>query len=78
MHYDNRSARYVEQCDELVVAIGERATLIQLVAYMGTAIRNYLQPRSDVLDRSIDNNDDAQSTALIDLIPDPSHRQQRL
>jgi DNA-directed RNA polymerase specialized sigma24 family protein len=86
VHYDNLSARYLEQCDGLVdVAIddalcaarGERATLIQLVAYMGTAIRNYLQPRSDALDRSIGNND-AEGTALIDIIPDPSHRQQRL
>jgi DNA-directed RNA polymerase specialized sigma24 family protein len=38
---------------------------------MGTAIRNYLQPQLDTIDRSIDTND-AQSTVLIDLIPDPS------
>jgi hypothetical protein len=78
VHYDNLSARYLEQCDGLVdVAIDNRATLIKLVEHMGIAIRNYLQPRSDALDRSIDRNN-AEGTALIDLIPDPSHRQQRL
>lgn len=77
VHYDNLSARYLEQCDGVDVAIDDRATLTQLVVYMGTAIRNYLQPRSDALDRSIGNND-AEGTALIDIIPDPSHRQQRL
>ncbi len=71
VHYDNLSARYIEQCDLVELAIDDRATLIQLVKYMGAAIRNYLQPQLDTLDRSIDNND-AQSTVLIDLIPAPS------
>ena len=109
VHYDNLSARYIEQCDSakptlldethavgdafpkgaetsarfhplrerVDLAIDNRATLIQLVEYMGTAIRNYLQPQPDALDRSIGNND-AEGTALIDLIPDPSHRHQIL
>ena len=85
VHYDNLSARYIEQCDSanqtlregVDLAIDNRATLIKLVEYMGTAIRNYLQPQPDALDRSIGNND-AEGTALIDLIPDPSHRHQIL
>jgi hypothetical protein len=77
VHYDNLSARYLEQCERVDLAINDRATLIELVEHLGIAIRNYLQPQSDALDRSIGNND-AGGTALIDLIPDPSHHQQRL
>ena len=77
VHYDNLSARYIEQCERVDLAIDDRATLIQLVEYMGTAIRNYLQPQPDTLDRSIDR-DDAHGTALIDLIPDRSERQHQL
>ncbi len=83
VHYDNLSARYIEQCERIDLAMlqrsgsanDERATLIQLLKYMGAAIRSYLQPQPDTLDRSIDRHD-AQSTPLIDLIPDPgSHHQ---
>jgi hypothetical protein len=77
VHYDNLSARYIEQCDLVDLAIDHRATLIKLVEYMGTAIRNYLQPQPDALDGSIGNND-AEGIALIDLIPDSSHYHQRL
>ena len=93
VHYDNLSARYTEQCDSakptlrqaqctalrerVDLAIDDRATLIKLVQYMGTAIRNYLQPQPDALDRSIGNNDD-DCTTLIDLIPHPSDRHQIL
>jgi DNA-directed RNA polymerase specialized sigma24 family protein len=70
VHYDNLSARYNQQCDRVELAIADRATLIQLVKYMGTAIRNYIQPPTDTLDRSVDPHD-AQSRTLIDLIPDP-------
>ncbi|WP_309741120.1 hypothetical protein [Chamaesiphon sp. OTE_20_metabat_361] len=69
VHYDNLSARYIEQCEGVDLAIDDRATLIQLVKYMGAVIRNYLQPQPDTLDRSIESNH-AQSTVLIDLIPD--------
>jgi DNA-directed RNA polymerase specialized sigma24 family protein len=69
VHYDNLSARYIEQCERVDLAIDDLATLIQLVEYMGTAIRNYLQPQLDTLNRSIGNND-AEGAALIDLIPD--------
>lgn len=77
VHYDNLSARYIEQCDCVELTIDDRDTLIQLVKYMGTAIRNYLQPQPAALDGSIDNND-AEGTALIDLIPDSSHHHQRI
>jgi hypothetical protein len=78
VHYDNLSARYIEQCDSAnPMAIDDHTTLIKLVESMGTAIRNYLQPQPEALDRSIGNND-AEGTALIDLIPDPSHHRQQL
>jgi hypothetical protein len=85
MHYDNLSARYIEQCERVDLAMlqrsgsanDNRATLIQLVTYMGATIRNYLQPHTDTLDRSSDNHD-AQSTVLIDLIPNPSECQHQL
>lgn len=77
VHYDNLLARYIEQCERVDLAIDDRATLIKLVEYMGTAIRNYLQPQPDALDRSIGNND-ADGTTLIDLIPHPLDRHQIL
>ena len=77
VHYDNLLARYIEQCERVDLAIDDRATLIKLLEYMGTAIRNYLQPQPDALDRSIGNNDD-DCTTLIDLIPHPSDRHQIL
>ncbi len=77
VHYDNLSARYIEQCERVELAIDDRATLIQLVEYMGTAIRNYLQPQPDTLDRSVGNND-SEGTALMDLIPDGIDRTQQL
>jgi hypothetical protein len=75
VHYDNLLARYIEQCERVDLAIDDRATLIQLVEYMGTAIRNYLQPQPDTLDRSLSNSD---SRSLIDTIPDCFDRHQRL
>jgi hypothetical protein len=77
VHYDNLSARYIQQCDRVELAIGDRDTLIQLVEYMGTAIRTYLQPQLDAIDRSVDVHD-AQSRALIDLIPDSRNSDDRL
>jgi hypothetical protein len=77
VHYDNLLARYIEQCERVDLAIDDRATLIKLVEYMGTAIRNYLQPQPDALDRSIGNND-ADGSTLIDLIPHPLDRHQIL
>ena len=77
VHYDNLLARYIEQCERVDLAIDDRPTLIKLVEYMGTAIRNYLQPQPDALDRSIDNND-ADGSTLIDLIPHPLDRHQIL
>lgn len=78
VHYDNLLARYKEQCDSAEpMAMVDRTTPIQLVEYMGTIIRNYLQPQQDALDRSIGNND-ADGITLIDLIPDPSHHPQQL
>jgi hypothetical protein len=76
VHYDNLLARYLEQCERIDLAIDDRTTLTKLVEYMGTAIRNYLQPQPDALDRSIGN--DAEGTVLLDLIPDGIDRTQAL
>ncbi len=77
VHYDNLSARYIEQCERVDLAIDDRATLIKLVEYMGTAIRNYLQPQPDTLDRSLGNSDD-DGRSLMDIIPDDIDRRQLL
>jgi hypothetical protein len=73
VHYENLSARYRQQCDSVELAIDDRATLLKLLEYMGTVIRNYLQPQTDALDRSVRNsvrNSDAEGISLLDLIPD--------
>jgi hypothetical protein len=68
VHYENLSARYLEQCDGVELAIDDRAALIKLLEYMGTVIRNYLQPQPDELDRAVGNSD-ADGISLLDLIP---------
>jgi RNA polymerase sigma factor (sigma-70 family) len=69
VHYENLSARYLQQCDSVELVIDDRATLLKLLEYMGTVIRNYLQPQTDALDRSVGNSD-ANGISLLDLIPD--------
>ena len=69
VHYENLSARYLQQCNRVELAIDDRVTLIKLLEYMGTVIRNYLQPQTDALDRSVGNSD-ADGTSLLNLIPD--------
>jgi hypothetical protein len=75
-HYDRLLARYTEQEIE-VPLVKDRAMLIKELAYMGTVIRNYIQPQLDALDRSIGNNE-AEGRSLGELIPDRIRHSQLL
>jgi RNA polymerase sigma factor (sigma-70 family) len=68
MHYDALLARYRERGGEAAFSIPDRDRLQQYLTAMGNALRNYLQPRTDSLDRSLGDADGTQTRTLGDLV----------
>ncbi len=64
-HYDQLLARSKEQCERVNLPIANRDTIIELLNYMGTALRNYLQPPQVSFDQPIGEN----GSPLGELIP---------
>jgi DNA-directed RNA polymerase specialized sigma24 family protein len=64
-HYDQLLARSREQCERVNLPIANRDTIIELLNYMGTALRNYLQPPHVSFDRPIREN----GSTIGELIP---------
>jgi hypothetical protein len=65
LHYEQLLARSKEQCERVNLPIANRDTIIELLNYMGTALRNYLQPPQVSFDQPIGDN----GSPLGDLIP---------
>ncbi len=56
LHYEQLLARYKKQCEQVNLPIANRDTIIELLNYMGNALRNYLQPPEVSFDQPIGDN----------------------